>query len=1370
VIDSARGDDSSVYQKGVGKKNALDTGGNPECIFPKLTGKVYHMTEDFEDIEINIHEVLSWISSDTDRINWLDTATALKAGNYDFSLFDDWSSSGGDYSKADTRSTWNSINPSAMVRIKNPDAYLIAKAKKNGYQPTAPIKTKSSEDIQRDKADRAARQAQYEREEKANQTKAANKAQLLWEASTPLNDNPYLSRKEVVPAGELRQISTEQATKILYGSEKYSLNGSKGPLEGDLLVYRIGDETGITTCQLIDGNGSKHILKGGSKAGCWWSVEPIGDEVQVAEGMATALSGHEATGVNTIVAVDAGGILSVSKRLRELYPDLKITILGEPDKKTGATNSSHMKAQKAVGAYLAMPTVGDDFNDMHVEKGIEAVREAIESASLSHEIDGNRIDIDSLVTLNGKEMTVYEAINKHQGKKIDHPTGSGKLWVNSYGFSGKGKDNYFRFELIGLDGGKELIARKQAEGITQKQKHPSYCANQYTGVELARCALYLTIKQLKKFGPIFKSHADWIISMFPELEQCHLSRIIRLIDLKLKDRKVKATDRFKTFPKRGQHIHLHRKCGLVQWVDEIFTTEKSIIVFDMEHGTGKTAVGFKRAMQRRFEGKNNVCLTHSQPLTYDTANRIGTEHYIKDKDNICFFDQLNNGVTICLPSIMRDDFEEHLNRMGVFCDDEIESILSCFAGGDDTIFKTYKKEDVYEKLKQSIIKAEHIYIGDADVSEATIQWLCHVKGVKRDDVLHVTCEPAKNNYDTTITYHQTAHAVKGVIEEIIEDLKKGEKVSIPVSSAKDGRKVYEALQDAGFKGNLYAKEKGFNEREFNKLKDNPSEATKGLDFIIYTSLINTGVSIEHNIPHFTICHAIFNNISIAPTSCLQALRRVRYLKRFKLHVYLGGKSNGNPPVKPIPTDLKGFINWQKDRGNADRDLFVEELDILLNKYGFNAQRVGGGTGEIISFKKEDTQEILNAQDIEQPHEVNSSQQWYENIRLEISELFNTKEVIDEEVTVNHLSEAIVESYQTDRHKQIPERYKRLTNNQDDRVSENEALRIARELFNRCLKAKIRPNEINLIIELVKSHWATLRAGGYLPSDWSRRPPKTHGTGTLKAILEWWGLDVKRVDYSGSVRQLEVSLNLIYETIAKPEVKTEPSTSQKNEKRDREIIRLKVEEGLSVRKTVERLKGSDMACSEGTVKNVIKNQAGNHVSNLLNSNTYNTEKIPSCPLQEKPDNSPINTSSVSDISDNEGGKPKEGNLAWLAPKLEAFRKKIEIETQATIDGVKSEPFIHYADTSEPQREVTVEYDPTCPYSLKALSGYCSYNGRIEAEIESETRISFLCRKASNDPIYLDELVSSMVEANKGIKKIKFKMSGEDWPVTINLLAA
>ena len=1314
------------------------------------------MSKEFK--EINIHEVLSWISPDTNRLDWLKVATAIKAGGYDFSTFDEWSSSGGDYNRADTKSAWRSINSSALARIENPDAYLVSFAKKQGYQPTAPIKAKSSEELQREKAARAAQQAENDRKEKANQARAAAKAQRLWNASAPFNTNPYLLYKGAKAAGELRQISTEQAKAILYGSQKYPINGSKGPLEGDLLIFLIGDETGITTCQLIDEKGSKHILKGGRKAGCNWEVGENKSEIQIGEGLATVLTAYEAKPINTISAIDASGVLKEAIKQRALNPDSKIIILGEPDKKTGAPNKQHIKAQRAAGAYLAMPTVGDDFNDMHLEMGLEAVREAIESASLSQDIAGNRIDIDALVTLDGRELTVYEAATKHQGLKIDHPVGSGKLWINSDRFSGKGQNNYLRFDLIGLEGGKELIAAKRAEATTSKEKKELYCANQYTGIELAKCALYVALRQIKKFGPIFKDHSKWLMFTFPGLEQHHLSRIIRLIDLQLRDRKIKSKDRFKTYPKRGEHLHLPRKNGQVQWSDEIFETKKSIIGLGMEHGAGKTAVGINKAMNRSFNGKTNVYLTLFQSLTHDAAKRIGTEHYKEDKDKISFFDQLNNGLTICLPSLMRTDINKHLERIGVLCIDEIEQVLSCFAGGDDSIFSTYKKEDVFEKFKQIIIKAEHVYIADADLSEATIQWVCDVRGVNRSDVLHVTCEPTQKDYETELSYSQNSRALNGCIKEIKELMHTGERPAIAVSSAKDGRAVHEALQAAGYRGNLYAKQRGFNQEELDKLLANPDEATKELDYIIYSSLINTGVSIEHKSPHFTLGYAIFNTLTLAPTSCLQALRRVRYLKKFKVRVYFAGNINGYQPVSAMPSDLIGLINWQKDRGNADRGLFTEELEILLNKYGFNPTRSNSGTGAIISFKKEDIQSILNAQDIEEPHQlITNHAEWFENLRFEIRELFND------------VSPEIVESYLTERHKQIPERYKRLTTDQKEIDNKNEALRIARELFSRCLKAKIRPKEIELTMELISSHWPTLRAGGFLPSDWGKRPPKTRGAGTLKAILEWWGLDAEMKQYSKGVNQLEVSLNANYETIAKPAIEAEPNASTKNEERDREIIRLR-SEGLSVLKIHASLKGSEHECSEGTIKNVIKKHSGKQVCNLSNSNTYNTENVPSCPIKKQPDNRGIDTSPVSDIADSEGWQSdKRKNLAWLMPKLEKLRKQIEIPTQATFDGAKTEPFIHYADTSEPLKEITIKYDPACPYALKALEGYAPYLGRIEAEIRTATRVSFLSRKASNDPVYLAELVAGLLQSDGTVQKIKFIGANQQWP-TITLEAA
>ena len=106
----------------------------------------------------------------------------------------------------------------------------------------------------------------------------------------------------------------------------------------------------------------------------------------LAEGYATAVSLHEATGCPVAVAFDAGNLAGVAKALRQCYPAALLVLCGDDDRATEA-RTGRVKAEAAarsVSGFTAvpegLPEGASDFNDMHRAHGLDAVRGTVEGA------------------------------------------------------------------------------------------------------------------------------------------------------------------------------------------------------------------------------------------------------------------------------------------------------------------------------------------------------------------------------------------------------------------------------------------------------------------------------------------------------------------------------------------------------------------------------------------------------------------------------------------------------------------------------------------------------------------------------------------------------------------------------------------------------------------------------------------------------------------------------------------------------------------------------------------------------------------------------------------------------------------------------
>lgn len=200
----------------------------------------------------------------------------------------------------------------------------------------------------------------------ANQEKAAERAEEeigIYADASP--EHPYLQRKRVQPHG----IKVDRA--------------------GRLVVPVLSADGEIISHQTIDSDGTKRFLKGGRVEGGFFEIRGTRQVVFVGEGFATCASVHEATGCTVLVAFDCGNMPKVAKAAKELYLGAKIVMAADNDQFTDGNPGVRAanEAASAVHGMVVCPTFSEeevsggkptDFNDLHVLRGLDAVREQIE--------------------------------------------------------------------------------------------------------------------------------------------------------------------------------------------------------------------------------------------------------------------------------------------------------------------------------------------------------------------------------------------------------------------------------------------------------------------------------------------------------------------------------------------------------------------------------------------------------------------------------------------------------------------------------------------------------------------------------------------------------------------------------------------------------------------------------------------------------------------------------------------------------------------------------------------------------------------------------------------------------------------------------
>lgn len=237
---------------------------------------------------------------------------------------------------------------------------------------------------------------------KAEASRAALRAQQMWEKLDKTGESDYLKRKLVQSHGV-----------------RYSPTGS--------MAIPMLDVSGrIHGLQIIrpkkrDGRDKEFWPAGLIKQGHFFQIGPQPTSVVlIAEGYATAASLYEASGWPVIVAFDAGNIPHVAAAIAKKYRGIRILICADDDKaqkcmhckekvwladgdtcphcgeKHGKTNAGVSTANAAAlavnGNWLAPSFKCDtktawlnegrkysDFNDLHVEEGLHEVRQQIET-------------------------------------------------------------------------------------------------------------------------------------------------------------------------------------------------------------------------------------------------------------------------------------------------------------------------------------------------------------------------------------------------------------------------------------------------------------------------------------------------------------------------------------------------------------------------------------------------------------------------------------------------------------------------------------------------------------------------------------------------------------------------------------------------------------------------------------------------------------------------------------------------------------------------------------------------------------------------------------------------------------------------------
>lgn len=158
--------------------------------------------------------------------------------------------------------------------------------------------------------------------------------------------------------------------------------------EGHLAIPGYDINGSILGYEKISNDGTKKKLKGHPMKGAFFSIgldqRKSIQELIICEGVSTGCSLFLSTGLPVVVSFGANNLNAVTGKFRSLFPKAKILIAGDDDiklEKINKPNAGRNFGEEAASnhqCYLVFPEFkhedGGDFNDLHLEEGMDAVK------------------------------------------------------------------------------------------------------------------------------------------------------------------------------------------------------------------------------------------------------------------------------------------------------------------------------------------------------------------------------------------------------------------------------------------------------------------------------------------------------------------------------------------------------------------------------------------------------------------------------------------------------------------------------------------------------------------------------------------------------------------------------------------------------------------------------------------------------------------------------------------------------------------------------------------------------------------------------------------------------------------------------------
>lgn len=746
----------------------------------------------------------------------------------------------------------NSKNTSASVRLKADGTYFYydhATGSSGAFNPNwDKNKAPTPEEIEnfRRKAEWAKQQEQLSKQQSYASKKI--EAQQIWSKSVACGEHPYLQGNP--KTAWIKPIGARSIKSVKTSGNQYFSNPLIIPLH-DIDTHE------IVNLQFITSEG-KRPLAGAQSTNYYFVIEGKLPSA-FCEGYKTGLAFHHATGHRVVVCFTADKIKEVFGKMAkpddfiiadndnavERNPDLtKKVLLTEQQIK--ARGKGHKVAIETGTKFYMPPKPGDDFADLTEEQ----IKETLTSLPVT---DLPILDAWTQLKLTIKDQSA-DSIHHLMAVELN-PMRCANL-AHSYAIKCI-KSIPYQMSIWDL--------RESIDRATAGRLHPATLDSIIT-----------------KVSYILKKNEESVLSAVwvPEkrLKRHRLQAIDNLDQLKLLN--------YKSISKKTVFtpVDIQNVTCVPYRVTPYY---KGVYIIQAPTGSGKTQrVGFPFRRWCYSHRHTFLSIAHLRSLIREMSERLKTDHYEDEKQAVKKaikqgrFNQWQSSqdaLSVCLPSINYEHFKNFIRRNRYVFIDEISQVLEAFT--TDDMFHHTDARMVHDLLCEIVAKAECLIVADANINERTLEFIERCRPNEKFNFIQIK---PKDEGKKAYIHNTEAELFKHILSRIMVD---DQNIWITCDTKEKVTELSRALSHYDHIKHLAITGPNQGMKDQAAFLSNPGEESKKYNVVIASSVISSGLSIEHD--HFDMVAGFFFGGTIKPTDAYQMIGRVRRCKEF--HLFLNQK-------------------------------------------------------------------------------------------------------------------------------------------------------------------------------------------------------------------------------------------------------------------------------------------------------------------------------------------------------------------------------------------------------------------------------------------------------------------------------------------------